>query len=221
PFAWLGKGPVGTSVPIDVRLQSDTGTYAALNEFFASCDAHPVKCTFSRGPSSTRWKFHVLMQRLQDHPVTTGIDGRVDYQTAVNEVRVDLYNQCCWEDLSDFLQRMWTHSTAVGQPLGPGPAAAPPPEGPRRARGRRRGPPAAPSPRTPTAWMRPPPSPAATATTRPTRRCGSDSASPATVWRRTSAGSGRGWTRRARRGGCPRPAATTARSTASPPGRCS
>jgi len=49
PFAWLGKGPVGTSVPIDVRLQSDTGSYAALNEFFASCDAHPVKCTFSRG----------------------------------------------------------------------------------------------------------------------------------------------------------------------------
>jgi pimeloyl-ACP methyl ester carboxylesterase len=118
PFAWLGKGPVGAKVPIDVRLQSDTGTYAALNAFFAACDAHPTACTFSRGPSSTRWKFHRLMLQLQEQPVTTAFDGTVDYQTAVNDVRVDLYSQCCWQDLSDFLQRLWTHSTGAAAPSG-------------------------------------------------------------------------------------------------------
>ena len=134
PFAWLGAGPAGTKVPIDVRLQSDTGSYAALNAFFASCDAHPVDCTFSRGPSSTRWKFHLLMLRLQEQPVTTAFDGTVDYPTAVNDVRVDLYNQCCWSDLSDFLQRLWTHSTGAAGPSGAAPTAptGPLPAVPRR-----------------------------------------------------------------------------------------
>jgi len=134
PFAWLGKGPVGTRVPIDVRLQSDTGSYAALNAFFASCDAHPVKCAFSRGPGTTRWKFHRLMLRLQEHPVTTAFDGTVDYPTAVNEVRIELYNQCCWSDLSDFLQRMWRHSSGTA---GPSNAAPTRPEAARPAMPRR------------------------------------------------------------------------------------
>jgi pimeloyl-ACP methyl ester carboxylesterase len=123
PFAWLGKGPVGTKVPIDVRLQSDTGTYAALNAFFAACDAHPVACTFAHGPSSSRWKFHRLMLLLQEQPVTTAFDGTVDYPTAVNDVRIDLYNQCCWEDLSSFLQRLWTHSSDAAAPSGAAPTA--------------------------------------------------------------------------------------------------
>jgi pimeloyl-ACP methyl ester carboxylesterase len=110
PHAWRGDGRAGTRVPVDVRLQSDTGTYAALNAFFAACDGHPTACVFSRGPSSTRWKFHRLMLRLRAHAVTTGADGTVDYQTAVNDVRIDLYNQCCWEELSAFLQRLWTRS---------------------------------------------------------------------------------------------------------------
>ena len=129
PFAWLGKGPVGTKVPIDVRLQSDTGSYAALNAFFAACDAHPVKCTFSQGSSTTSGKFHQLMLLLQEKPVTTAFDGRVDYQTAVNDVRVELYSQCCWEDLSAFLQRLWKSATA---PAPPSATAPPAPNAPNR-----------------------------------------------------------------------------------------
>ena len=118
PHAWRGDGRAGGRVPVDVRLQSDTGTYAALNAFFAACDAHPEQCLFARGPSSARWKFHRLMLRLRAHPVTTDRDGTVDYPTAVNDVRIDLYNQCCWDDLSDYLQRLWTQSAQS-------PAAAP------------------------------------------------------------------------------------------------
>ena len=62
------------------------------------------------------------MQRLREHPVTTAFDGRVDYPTAVNDVRVDLYNQCCWSDLSDFLQRLWRRSSTAASPSGAAPA---------------------------------------------------------------------------------------------------
>jgi hypothetical protein len=71
------------------------------------------------------------MERLRAHPVTTDQDGTVDYQTAVNDVRIDLYNQCCWDQLSDYLQRLWRHTSSSATGLAR-PAPSRPQQVPRR-----------------------------------------------------------------------------------------
>ena len=44
PVSWIGKGPTGAEVPVDVRLKSDTGSDAALRGFLRACHRAPDGC---------------------------------------------------------------------------------------------------------------------------------------------------------------------------------
>ena len=114
PTAWAGAGRAGRTTPVDVRLQSDTGTTAALDAFLASCDQHANLCSFAPGHhDSSATKFEALMRKLRISAVDSPTFGTVTYADAVGYVVHDLYKYSNWSDLAGYLQALSTAQTST------------------------------------------------------------------------------------------------------------
>ena len=130
PIAWVGAGRAGRTVPVDVRLQSDTGTTAALQAFLTVCDQNANRCTFAPGPGHTSAaKFATLMQQLRISAADSPSLGTVTYADAVGYVAHDLYKYSNWSYLADYLQDLNTavHTEALATPNRMALAAVPAP----------------------------------------------------------------------------------------------
>ena len=113
PNEWYGTGPAGTTVPVDARLRSDTGTSAALDAFLTACDTHRSRCSFAARNGTSKSKFATLMHRLREHPATVPGTGSVSYADAVGYVRYLLYHFDNWTSLGHYLQSLWKASASV------------------------------------------------------------------------------------------------------------
>ena len=94
-----------------LRILSDRGSSAALDEFFARCAAAGANhCPFAAASAAeTRARFDTLMARLRAEPmVVQGPAGTltVTYSLVVETVRGALYAAPAWSDLALGLQRL-------------------------------------------------------------------------------------------------------------------
>ena len=117
PDAWVGQGRSGRTVPVDVRLQSDTGTSAALHAFLTACDQHPADCPFAPGPGATSTgKFDALMSKLRGAEIDVADLGPVSYADAIGHVVHELYKFANWPELAGYLQHLATASAPTPAP---------------------------------------------------------------------------------------------------------
>lgn len=129
PVSWIGTGPVGSRVPVDVRLRSDTGSEAALRDWLRRCDAAPARCAFAT--ADTRRRFERLMTIVGRHPIRAGAPwGVVTRDSLTSDVVHGLYGFAPWRRLAAELQQAWRHRHRVAKAE---PPRAPPT--PRPARG--------------------------------------------------------------------------------------
>lgn len=106
PVAWsTGTPGVDDSQPASTRLRSEIGAWATLRAFFRQCDAHPVRCAFSRGNAQAR--FAALAQRLRQKDVVEifddGSESRFGYAELIGFTLSPLYSPALWPELADFL----------------------------------------------------------------------------------------------------------------------
>ena len=101
-----------------LRILSDRGSAAALDQFLANCAAaSPGYCAFAAASAAaTRARFDALMERLRAAPVVAqGPAGTltVTYSLVVDTARGALYAAPMWSDLARGLQRL-EEGDAVG-----------------------------------------------------------------------------------------------------------
>ncbi|MFE1172185.1 alpha/beta hydrolase [Streptomyces sp. NPDC058773] len=119
PQAWTNHGsPADPRLTTFLRMGTDRGAAATLDQFLTRCGATTARCAFSAGsPKATRDRFDELMRRLRAHPV-----GAWTYGRTVADVVNGLYNVAPgWTQLAGRLQALWRGRAPKPAPLPPAP----------------------------------------------------------------------------------------------------
>jgi len=116
PIAWTtGRGSEGSTVPFSVRLHSDLGAQATLEEFLRLCEAGADRCAFAPDAAG-RWE--ALAERLRQAPIAivdpeTGETFDYNYSFLIGDTLGALYDSAAWPDLAAFLADLESQASAT------------------------------------------------------------------------------------------------------------
>lgn len=132
PPAWGGGAGTDESLSTFLRIGSDLGSKATMDEFMRQCGAvDAAACAFSAGsPDATLAKWNALLDRLRTTPAT--VDGQpIDDRTLLSLVQGSIYVTTPvpgfgrfpgWPAVGEQVQQIWA---AAQQPAGATPSSTP------------------------------------------------------------------------------------------------
>jgi pimeloyl-ACP methyl ester carboxylesterase len=125
PVAWTRQDGW---LPTWLRTGQDEATAAVLRDFLNLCGQAPTAaCAFSAGTqAATRAKFATLLNRLHQHPVTTGTPPQT-YTDAAAANAVPVSDVSQWQSGAKLLQQLWQASATTGSTSAAASMAAPAP----------------------------------------------------------------------------------------------